>query len=84
MSHRSKSLGRLPQPNQVDLTIIDRLTSTLERLSSAQPILAHREVFEAPDFAGDGNIEDFLQQFQEVVMANDGQKWQPCYTFVRI
>ena len=70
MSYRSRSLGRVPQPGQEDLTIMDRLASALERLSSAQPSPAHREIFKAPDFTGEDNVEDFVQQFQEVAAAN--------------
>ena len=51
-----------------------RLASALERLSSAQPSPARREVFKAPDFTGDGNVEDFIQQFQDVAMANEWSK----------
>ena len=47
--------------------MIHRLASALERLSSTQPSPAHREVYKAPDFTGDDNIEDFIQQFQEVL-----------------
>ena len=68
MSYQSRSLGQFPQPGQEDLTIMDRLASALERLSSTQPSLAHREVFKAPDFTGEGNVEDFVQQFQKVAM----------------
>ena len=74
MSHRSRSLGRLPQPDQEDLPTMDRLASALERLSSAQPSPARREVFKAPDFMGDGNVEGFIQQFKEVAMANEGSE----------
>ena len=50
---------------------MNRLASVLERLSRAQPSPAHREVFKAPDFTGEGNVEYFLQQFQEVAVANE-------------
>ena len=81
MSYRSRSLGRVPQPGQEDLTIMDRLASALERLSSAQPSPARREVFKAPDFTGEGNVEDFVQQFQEVAMANE---WSEMATLLHI
>ena len=58
-----------------------RLASALERLSSAQPSPAHREVFKAPDFTGEGNVEDFVQQFQEVAMANE---WSEMATLLHI
>ena len=69
MSYRAGGLGRPPQPAQEDLTIMDKLASALERLSSAQPSTTHQEVFKAPDFTGDGNVEDFIQQFQKVATA---------------
>ena len=50
---------------------MDELTSALELLSSAQPGTTRREVFKAPDFTGDSNMEDFIQQFQEVAMASE-------------
>ena len=53
---------------------MDRLASALERLSSAQPSPARREVFKAPDFMGDGNVEGCIQQFKKVAMANEGSE----------
>ena len=46
---------------------MDRLAKALERLSSAQPAAAKRADFKAPDFSGEGDI----QQYQEVAAAND-------------
>ena len=69
------------QPGQEDLTIMDRLASALERLSSAQPSPAQREVFKALDFTGEGNVEDFVQQFQKVAMANE---WSEMATLLHI
>ena len=60
---------------------MDRLASALERLSSAQPSPAHREIFEAPDFTGEGNVEDFVRQFQEVAAANE---WSEMATLLHI
>ena len=60
---------------------MNRLASALERLSSAQPSSTHREVFEAPDFTGDGNVEDFMQQFQEVAITNE---WPEMATLLHI
>ena len=37
-----------------------RLARALERLSSTQPSTTHREVFKAPDFTGEGNVEGFI------------------------
>ena len=58
-----------------------KLASLLERLSSAQPSPVHREVFKAPNFTDDGNIEDFIQQCQEVAMANE---WSETAALVHI
>ena len=51
---------------------MDRLASALEQLS--RPNTTHREVFRAPDFTGEGNVEDFIQQFEEVATANEWSK----------
>lgn len=51
---------------------MDRLASALEQLS--RPNTTHREVFKAPDFTGEGNVEDFIQQFEEVATANEWSK----------
>ena len=51
---------------------MDRLASALEQLSRANT--THREVFKAPDFTGEGNVEDFIQQFEEVATANEWSK----------
>ena len=40
--------------------IMERLARALERLSSTQPSTTHREVFKAPDFTGEGNVEGFI------------------------
>ena len=68
MSYQSKSFGRVPQLGQEDLTIMDRLTSALEWLSSVQPSPARREVFKTRDFPSGGNIEDYA-----TVPRGDGQ-----------
>ena len=51
MYYRSISLGRVLQPAQEDLMIMNRLARALEQLLSAQPSTKHR---------------DFIQQFQKV------------------
>ena len=79
MSHRSRSLGKLPQPAQEKLTIMDRPASALKQLS--KPNTTHQEVFKTLDFTKVGNVEDFIQQFHKVAAAND---WQPYYTSGRI
>ena len=53
---------------------MNRLARALKRLLSAQPSITHREAFKAPDFTGEGDIEDFIQQFQEVATANEWSK----------
>ena len=59
---------------QSSVAIMDRLANALERLSSAQPAAAKRADFKAPDFSGEGDIENFIQQYQEVAAANDWSK----------
>ena len=56
---------------QSELTITDRLANALEKLLSAQPAVTNRTAFKAPDFNGDGDLENFIQQYQEVAAAND-------------
>ena len=50
---------------------MDRLANALEKLSSAQPAIAKRADFKAPDFSGAGDGENFIQQYREVAAAND-------------
>ena len=57
----------------------NRPASALEQLS--RPNTTYREVFKAPDFTGDGNVEDFIQQFYELTIAND---WSGMATLLRI
>ena len=57
---------------QSSVAIMDRLPNALERLSSAQPAAAKRADFKAPDFCGE--VENFIQQYQEVAAANDWSK----------
>ena len=51
---------------------MDRPASALDQLS--RPNTTHRKVFKAPDFTGDGNVEDFIQQFEELAPANEWSK----------
>ena len=71
MSYRLRSLGRLSAPAQ-ELTVMDRPASALDQLS--RPNTTRRKVFKAPDFTGDGNVEDFIQQFEELATANEWSK----------
>ena len=67
----------MPEQNSQEMTaqssvaIMDRLADALEKLSSAQPAVTKRAGFKAPDFSGDGDVENFIQQYQEVATAND-------------
>ena len=45
---------------QSSVAIMDRLANTLEKLSSAQPVVAKRADFKAMDFRGEGNVENFI------------------------
>ena len=51
---------------------MDRPASALEQLLRSNP--THREVLKAPDFTGDGNLENFIQQLQEVAIGNNWSK----------
>ena len=59
---------------QSSVAIMDRLANALEKLSSAQPAVAKQADFKAPDFNGDGDVENFIQQYKEVAAANDWSK----------
>ena len=53
------------------LPIMDRLANAIDKLSNAQPAYATRTAFGAPDLNGNGDVENFIQQYQEVAAAND-------------
>ena len=50
------------------------MASDLDKLSSAQPGVANWTAFEAPDFNGDGDVENFIQRYQEVAATNGWSK----------
>lgn len=50
---------------------MDRLTNALEKHSNAQPAVATRTAFTTPDFNGGGDVENFIQHYQEVATTND-------------
>ena len=56
---------------QSELAIMDRLAIALEKLSNAQPAVATRIAFETPEFDGNGDLENYIQQYLEVAAAND-------------
>ena len=58
---------------------MDRLASVLEKWS--RPNSIYWEVFKAPDFKVDGNVEDFILQFQKVAIVND---WSEMATLLLI
>ena len=59
---------------QSSVAIMDRLANALEKLSSVKPAVAKLADFKAPGFNGDGDVESFIQQYQEVAAANDWSK----------
>ena len=58
---------------------MDQLASALDQLS--KPSNTHRGVFKAPDFTGDGYVEDFIQQVKKWLLQTIGRRWQPYNTF---
>ena len=69
---------------QSSVAIMDRLANALEKLSSAQPAVAKWADFKAPDFSGEGDVENFIQEYQEVAATNNWSKAAALYTFAHI
>ena len=51
---------------QSELAIMGRLANALEKLANAQPAVATRTALWAPDFGGNWDVENFIQQYLEV------------------
>ena len=51
---------------------MNRPASALEQLLRSNT--THQKMLKAPEFTGDGNVEIFIQQLQEVAIANDWSK----------
>ena len=60
---------------------IDRLTEIMERLVAHQRPAHRREDFRTPQFTGEGNIDYFIKQFEDVATANG---WDAESTFMHL
>ena len=75
MARRTRSLERTAQPE-----VLDRLADVLEGIHLNQRNQP-RNSFRPPLFKGDGDVELFIQQFQEVATANE---WTPMATMLHL
>ena len=75
MARRTRSLERDTQP-----AVLDRLADVLEGIHVNQRNQP-RNSFKPPQFGGEGDVELFIQQFQEVAGANE---WTPIATLLHL
>ena len=75
MARRTRSLERGTQPE-----VLDRLADVLEGIHINQRNQP-RNSFKPPQYRGEGDVELFIQQFQEVAEANE---WTPVATLLHL
>ena len=68
-ARRARSAERLRQGELPETAMLGRLTDILERMWDA-PRPEARPHFKAPQYEGSGDIDYFIQQFQDVALAN--------------
>ena len=77
MERRTRSMERPGVPQKEGLEGLERLTNALERMLVNQEAQRNpeppvpRETFQAPEYDGNGDVEAFIRQFNDVAVAND-------------
>jgi hypothetical protein len=65
---------RSAERNSADREMLGRITEVLDRLWQEPRPVRHTNQFKTPTYDGKSDVEYFIQQFNEVAMANE---WQP-------
>ena len=73
--------GAAPAQQGAPADPMTRLTAVLERLVAAPRAAPHREEFKTPQYTGEGDVEYFIRQFDDVADAN---QWDAAATFMHL